>query len=49
MPEPCANCGEDLPTQRYHVYLSTGQVLEIELCEGCRHKYVTADWVDAVV
>ena len=49
MPEPCANCGADLPAHRYHIHLSTGQVLEIVLCEGCRHKYVTADWVDAVI
>lgn len=45
----CTNCGEDVPAERYHVYLSTGQVVELPLCEGCRYKFVTADWVHAVV
>ncbi|MBX0324406.1 hypothetical protein EGH21_15360 [Halomicroarcula sp. F13] len=49
MPVHCANCDEDLPTQRYHVHLATGEVMEMELCEGCRHKFVTAEWVSAVV
>ncbi|ELY95449.1 hypothetical protein [Natrialba taiwanensis] len=46
----CANCGEaDLPVRRYHVYLATDEVVEVDLCEGCRHKFVTAPWVEAVV
>jgi predicted SprT family Zn-dependent metalloprotease len=49
MTETCANCGEDLPTQRYHIHLSTGEVLEIVLCEQCHQKFVTADWVDAMI
>lgn len=45
----CDNCEEDLPIQRHHVYLSSNEVVELDLCEGCRHKFVTADWVAAVV
>lgn len=45
----CGNCGEPLPVRRHHVYLSTGEVVEVALCEGCRHKFATADWVEAVV
>ena len=45
----CANCGGDVPTQRYHVYLATEEIIELPLCEGCRYKFVTADWVTAVV
>ena len=45
----CSNCGEEeYPIERYHVHLSTGQVIEIELCEGCRYKFVTAGWVNFV-
>lgn len=49
MSVPCANCEEALPTQRYHVHLSSGEVLEIMLCDGCRHKFVTSEWVETVV
>ncbi|WP_458208150.1 hypothetical protein [Haladaptatus sp. NG-SE-30] len=49
MPVTCYNCEEDLPVQRYHVHLSTGEVLELVLCEGCRYKFVTSDWVAAVI
>lgn len=46
----CSNCGEaEFPVERYHVHLAAGQVLELELCEGCRHKFVTADWVEFVI
>ncbi|ELY45095.1 hypothetical protein C495_09140 [Natronorubrum sulfidifaciens JCM 14089] len=46
----CTNCGAtEYPIERYHVHLSTGQVVEFTLCEGCRHKFVTAEWVEAVV
>ncbi|WIV68560.1 hypothetical protein [Natrialbaceae archaeon AArc-T1-2] len=45
----CANCGDDVPIQRYHVYLDTNEVVEVVLCEGCRYKFVTANWVTAVV
>lgn len=49
-PVTCVNCGEeDYPVDQYHVHLSTDQVIELELCEGCRHKFVTADWVEFVV
>jgi|AntRauTorckE6833_2_1112554.scaffolds.fasta_scaffold00261_17 hypothetical protein len=46
---PCANCGDDVPVDRYQVHLGTDEVLDIELCEGCRHKFATANWVEAVV
>lgn len=49
MSNACANCGEADPVQQYHVHLERGEVVEVELCEGCRHKFVTADWVRAVV
>lgn len=49
MPETCANCAEPLPAHRCHIHLATGEVLEIVLCDGCRDKFVTADWVDAVI
>ena len=49
MTGPCANCGDPVPTDRYHVYLSTDEVVEVALCEGCRHKFVTAEWVQAIV
>jgi predicted SprT family Zn-dependent metalloprotease len=49
MPDMCTNCEEDLPTQRYHIHLSKGEVLEIMLCEECRHKFATADWVEAMI
>ncbi|EMA27407.1 hypothetical protein [Natronobacterium lacisalsi] len=49
MSETCANCGSRVPARRYHVHLSSAEVLELPLCEGCRYKFVTADWVDAVV
>ena len=50
MSVPCANCGEDaVAVRRRHVYLSTDEVVELELCEGCRYKFVTAEWVAAVV
>ncbi|ELY95040.1 hypothetical protein C483_01711 [Natrialba hulunbeirensis JCM 10989] len=46
----CANCGDDrLPVQWCHVYLSTDEVVEVALCEGCRYRFVTAEWVEAVV
>jgi len=45
----CANCGKDLPVQKYDIHLSTDEVVELALCEGCRHKFVTSDWVTAVV
>ncbi|WP_195893003.1 hypothetical protein [Halopiger djelfimassiliensis] len=46
----CANCGDEtLPVSRYHIYLSTDEVIEVVLCEGCRYKFATADWVNAVV
>lgn len=46
----CANCGENaLPVHRCHVYLATDEVVEVDLCEGCRYKFVTAEWVEAVV
>lgn len=46
----CTNCAEkEYPVDRYHVHLSTGRVIEIDLCEGCRHKFVIADWVEFVV
>ncbi|MBX0296197.1 hypothetical protein [Haloarcula nitratireducens] len=45
----CANCGQEIAARRYHVHLSTGEAMEIALCESCRHKFVTADWVTAVV
>lgn len=34
---------------RRHVHLDSGQVVEIQLCEGCRHKFVTSDWVEFVL
>jgi len=37
------------PAEAYHLHLSTGQVLAIPLCEGCRREFVTAEWVDAVI
>ncbi len=49
MTETCANCGKNLPAQRYHIHLSTGKVLEIVLCEQCHQKFGTADWVDAMI
>ncbi|EMA41791.1 hypothetical protein [Halobiforma nitratireducens] len=49
MPETCTNCRARAPSRQYHVHLSTAEVVEISLCEGCRYKFVTADWVDAVV
>ena len=49
MSASCINCGADLPARQYHVHLETDQVVELELCEGCRYKFVTADWVKAVV
>lgn len=49
MTETCTNCGEALPAQRYHIHLSTDEVLEIMLCEGCHHKFVAADWVDVMI
>lgn len=49
MTEACANCGDAVPTSRYHIYLSTDEVVEVSLCEGCRYKFVTSDWVQAVV
>lgn len=49
MTETCANCGDDLPTQRYHIHLSTEEIMEIMLCEGCRHKFATATWVDTLI
>ncbi|MDQ2050402.1 hypothetical protein RBH26_07870 [Natronolimnohabitans sp. A-GB9] len=49
MPDSCVNCGEELPVRRYHVHLTTEQAVVLELCEGCRYKFVTADWVTAVV
>ncbi|ELY62467.1 hypothetical protein C490_17933 [Natronobacterium gregoryi SP2] len=47
--ETCANCEEELPSRRYHVHLSTDDAVELPLCEGCRYKFVTAEWVDTVV
>ncbi|SDQ53836.1 hypothetical protein [Natronobacterium texcoconense] len=49
MLETCANCRANVPARRYHVHLSTDEVVEIPLCEGCRYKFVTAEWVDTVV
>ncbi|WP_265111909.1 hypothetical protein [Halosolutus halophilus] len=49
MTESCANCGDAVPTDRYHVYLATDEVVEVRLCEGCRYKFATADWVQAIV
>ncbi|GEM_PF-1019538 len=49
MTRPCVNCGESVPTDRYHVHLSTDEVVEVALCESCRYKFVTAEWVRAVV
>lgn len=46
---PCVNCQNDVPTRRYHVYLDSDDVVELELCEGCRYRFVTATWVSAVV
>jgi hypothetical protein len=48
MHETCANCEETRPIEQYHVHLSSGEVLEIVLCEGCHEKFATADWVEAV-
>ncbi|MDS0477076.1 hypothetical protein [Natrinema sp. 1APR25-10V2] len=48
-PLTCANCGDAVPVRQYHVYLATDEVVELPLCEGCRYKFVTADWVTAVV
>lgn len=45
----CANCGADRPTQRYQIHLGTDEVVDIELCDDCRRKFATADWVDLVV
>ena len=45
----CANCQESRPVRRYHVYLATEEVVELNLCEGCRYRFVTAEWVTAVV
>ncbi|WP_167768543.1 hypothetical protein [Haloarcula amylovorans] len=45
----CANCKRDIAARRYHVHLSSGEAMEIMLCEGCRHKFVTAEWVTTVV
>lgn len=46
----CTNCGaDDLAIDRYHVHLWTDQVVELDLCEPCRHAFVTADWVEFVV
>ncbi|AXR78011.1 hypothetical protein [Natrarchaeobaculum sulfurireducens] len=50
MAAECANCGHDTSgTRWHHVYLSTDEVVELSLCEGCRYKFVTAEWVTAVV
>ncbi|WP_154660555.1 hypothetical protein [Halopiger goleimassiliensis] len=50
MAPACANCGVRVDTvSRHHVYLETDEVVELELCEGCRYKFVTAEWVTAVV
>ncbi|MFC7225247.1 hypothetical protein ACFQKF_19420 [Halalkalicoccus sp. GCM10025322] len=49
MTETFANCRDDPPTQRYHIHLSTEEIVEIMLCDGCRHKFVTANWVDALI
>lgn len=49
-PVSCSNCGvEEYSVEQYHVHLDSGRVLEMELCEGCRSKFVTADWVEAVL
>ncbi len=46
----CRNCESTAgPTEEYQLHLSTGQVLTITLCEGCRREFVTAEWVDAVI
>ncbi len=46
----CRNCESATgAVEAYHLHLWTGRVLEIALCEGCRRKFVTAEWVDAVV
>lgn len=46
----CRNCGEtELAVTEHHVHLSTGQVVEMALCESCRYRFVTADWVNAVI
>lgn len=45
----CANCERDRPVERHHVHLESDEVMEMDLCEACRHKFATADWVDAVV
>ena len=50
MAAACANCDRATSrTRRRHVYLSTDEVVELTLCEGCRYKFVTAEWVTAVV
>lgn len=46
----CTNCGaNEYPVQQYHVHLATDQVVEVRLCEGCRHKFVSSDWVEFVI
>lgn len=49
MTETGANCGDELFTQRYHVRLSTEEIVEIMLCEGRRHEFVTPSWVDMLI
>lgn len=49
MDETCVNCGEPGRVRRYHIYLSTEDVVELSLCEGCRYKFVTSEWVRAVI
>ena len=46
---PCGNCGADRPTERRQVHLDTDEVVELALCEECRERFATADWVDLVV
>jgi len=46
---PCGNCGTDRPTDRYQIHLATDEVVELGLCDECRDRFETADWVELVV
>jgi hypothetical protein len=46
---PCGNCGENRPTDRYQVHLGDDEVVELALCDDCRERFESADWVELVV
>ena len=45
----CENCGDRNPARQHHLHLANREVVELALCEHCRHRFVVADWVRAVV